>query len=128
MDSCRDKFNVADWLKAKMPMLGEDSIKAILAEWGIDSHLEPCDLTEREKDLILADGYFSLITACSSKAEVKDADGNWSHSEGALKISDADKQLWKNLYTRLRKKWGEEVLFKPSIKLESQGFRLWRKL
>lgn len=126
MEHCHDIFTVERWLKSKMPLLDEDGIKSILFEFGIEPYLEPSMLTERERDLILAQGYFDMVMAVSNVAEVKDADGNWSHSEGAKTISDADKQLWKNLYIRLRKKWGEEILFPPSIKLSSRGFKTWR--
>lgn len=125
---CEERFTVERWLKSKMPLLDEDGIKSILVEFGIEPDLEPSMLTAREKDLMLAQGYFDMVMAVSTSAEVKDSDGNWSHSEGARTISDKDKQMWKNMYIRLRKKWGEEVMFPPSIKMDARGFSTWRKV
>lgn len=121
-------FTVEKWLKAKLPLLGQDGIESILAEWGIQPGISPSFLTARERDLMLAQGYFDMVMMCSSSAAVTDTDGNWSHSEGSRNISDADKQLWRNLHARLRKKWGEEPLFKPSVKISSRGFKTWRKV
>lgn len=125
---CDDSLTAQRWLKAKMPLLSEDGIKSILAEWGIEPSLSPSDLSEREKDLILAQGYFEMVMLCSSVPSVKDADGNWSHEKGALNVSPDDKQRWKNLYAKLRRKWGMEVLLPASIRLDARGFRLWRRL
>ena len=128
MGHCDDRFTTERWLKAKMPLLDEDGIKSILVEFGIEPFIEPSMLTEKERDLMLAQGYFEQIMLCGTTAETKDTDGNWSHSEGALKVSEADKERWKNLYIRLRKKWGEEVLLKPSVQIKPMGIKLWRKV
>ena len=128
MEEHDHRFTVKKWLKTKMPLLSEDGIIAILAEFGKPPFMELSYLTAKEKDLLLAQGYFEQIMLCSSSAEIKDEDGNWSHSEGAKNVSDADKARWKAMCNRLRRKWGEEEYFIPSIKLRSSGLKTWRLL
>lgn len=125
MDPTCERLTVERWLKSKMPLLDEDGIKSVLAEWGISPEMEPSELTERQRDLILAQGYFEQYMLCGSIPDTKDSDGNWSHSEGAINVSESDKNRWKNLYIRLRKKWGEESLLKPAIQLQTRGIRVW---
>lgn len=123
-----DALTVKKWLSVKMPLLSEDSVIIILAESGIQSDSDFFSLSERERDLLLARGYFEMVMMCSSSSEIKDTDGNWSHSEGARKISEADRQLWKNMHRRLRKKWGEIPLFPPAVKIHPRGFKTWRRI
>lgn len=45
----------------------------------------------------------------------------------ARTVSEADKTRWKDLYIKLRKKWGEEILLKPSIRMFSHGIKTWHR-
>ena len=116
------------WISSKMKLLDEDGIEAILAERGIMADTPFSELSQRDRDLLLAEGLLSQILLCGTGKTTKDEDGNYSHSEGGWQITKADKMAWENLYTKLRRKWGEDVLVSShGISLKSQGFRLWRR-
>lgn len=109
-DTEASSYSAKDWLSAKMQVLKEDGILAVLAERGI-AHDTPFDsLTEKEKDLLLANGLLAQILLCGGGQTVKDTDGSWSHSEGGWQITKADKAAWVNLYNLLCRKWDEENL------------------
>ena len=111
-----------------MKLLDEDGIEAILAERGIWPETPFSELSQRDRDLLLAEGLLSQILLCGTGQTVKDTDGNYSHSEGGWQITKADKMAWENLYTTLRRKWGEDVLVSShGISLKSQGIKLWHR-
>ena len=116
------------WISSKMKLLDEDGIEAILAERAILPDTPFSELTQRDRDLLLAEGLLSQILLCGTGQTVKDTDGNYSHSEGGWQITKADKMAWENLYSKLRSKWGEDVLVSShGITIKSQGMRLWRR-
>lgn len=121
-------FTVKRWLSAKASILDKDGILSILAEFGISPENELCEIPEKIRDLMLAQCYFEMVMQCSESAEIKDADGNWSHSEGSRNVTEADKSRWKAISNKLRRKWGEEGFFIPSIRMQSHGIKTWRKL
>lgn len=122
------EYTVKEWISSKCPLLDESGITAILAERGIAPALNFFELSERERDLLLAEGLLSQILLCGTGITVKDSDGNWSHSEGGWQITKADKAAWENLYISLRKKWGEEISIPgKSITLTASGMRTWRR-
>lgn len=111
-------YSAKEWLSAKMQVLDEDGILAVLAERGIYPDTSFEELTEKERDLLMANGLLSQILLCGGGQTIKDVDGSWSHTEGGWQITKADKDAWVNLYNRLCDKWGEENL------LPRKGFRI----
>lgn len=124
---CPERFTVWNWITAKMSLIGEDGITAVLAELGIEPDRDFSTLSPYEKDMVLAKCYFEQIMTVSQVAGSKDVDGNWQHQDEGYTVSDQDKARWKGIYMRLMKKWGETPLLPPSISLNPQGIKLWRR-
>lgn len=119
-------YTAKEWISSKMKVLDEDGVLAVLAERGIPEDMPFSELSQRERDLLMAEGLLSQILLCGTGITVKDTDGNWSHSEGGWQITKADKAAWENLYVRLRRKWGEDAMVSgTSIKLNAHGMRTW---
>lgn len=121
-------YTAKEWLSAKMQVLDESGVTAVLAERGIAADTPFGDLTERDKDLLTASGLLSQILLCGGGSTVKDVDGSWSHTEGGWQITKADKTAWESLYTQLCRKWGEtNLLPNRGIKVHNHGMRVWKR-
>ncbi len=121
-------YTAKEWLSAKMQVLDEDGVIAVLAERGISSTTSFEELSEKDKDLLMAGGLLAQILLCGGGSTVKDVDGSWSHSEGGWQITKADKQAWIDLYTLLCRKWGEtNLLPQRGIRVHARGMRVWRR-
>ena len=120
-------YTAREWISSKMKVLDEDGINAILAERGILADTPFSELTQRDRDLLMAEGLLSQILLCGTGITISDTDGNYSHSEGGWQITKADKAAWENLYVKLRCKWGEDVMIAgKGITINSHGFKTWQ--
>ena len=68
-------------------------------------------------ELSLADVLMYGATLPSSKSGVKDSDGGWSHSEGAISISASDKAGFRKRAFSIYAKYGETVADNSGITL-----------
>lgn len=128
MNESESIYTAKEWLTAKMQVLDEDGVLAVLAERGIAPGIPFDDLSQKEKDLLMASGLLSQILLCGGGSTVKDVDGSWSHTEGGWQITKADKEAWINLYTLLCRKWGEaNMLPQQGIRVHARGMRVWRR-
>lgn len=107
--SCNSSaYTIAEHLRGLSPLINEDGLRSILARRGFDGGTPYSEMTQRDIDLLEGFTYFWLSNLPVGGASVKDADGDWSHSEGGWQISKADKDRWFKLYKALYAKWGEE--------------------
>ena len=128
MSETGSTYTAQDWLTAKMQILDGDGITAVLVERGISPDMPFDELTEKERDLLMASGLFAQILLCGGGSTIKEVDGSWSHSEGGWQITKADKNAWVNLYNILCEKWGEvNLLPKKGIRVHTRGMRVWRR-
>lgn len=122
-------YTAKEWISSKMKVLDEDGITAVLAERGILPETPFSELSQKDRDLLMAEGLLSQILLCGTGVSTNDTDGNYSHSEGGWQITKADKAAWENLYISLRKKWNEDVVISTKgITINSRGFRTWRPI
>ena len=91
MSETGSTYTAQDWLTAKMQILDGDGITAVLVERGISPDMPFDELTEKERDLLMASGLFAQILLCGGGSTIKEVDGSWSHSEGGWQITKADK-------------------------------------
>lgn len=107
--SCNSSsYTIAEHLRGLSPLINEDGLRSILARRGFDGGTPYSEMAQRDIDLLEGFTYFWLSNLPVGGASVKDADGDWSHSEGGWQISKADKDRWFKLYKALYAKWGEE--------------------
>lgn len=107
--SCNSStYTIAEHLRGLSPLINEDGLRSILARRGFDGDTPYSELTQRDVDLLEGFSYFWLSNLPVGGSSVKDADGDWSHSEGGWQISKTDKDRWFRLYKSLYAKWGEE--------------------
>lgn len=99
------------------PLLTEGDIRFVLHTRKLSPDTPLDDLDEREVDLAVAEAYLKLCDQPVGGATSKDVDGSWSHSEGGWTVSKANIDRWYQNYSDRRKKWGEEVMGKRSIRL-----------
>lgn len=76
------------YLQAKVnATISEDTLMAVMADRGINPEAEYADLTEKDRDLCLADLYVYLSLQPTQTEKKTDTDADWSHSEGGTVYS-----------------------------------------
>lgn len=85
-------------------------------------------LTEKQRDLALAGVYVWAATSTSTSSRVSDSDGDWSHSEGGERLTEADKNHFLRLAKALYAKWGLELAGSSGLwGFRGTGFRYKQK-
>lgn len=97
------------YLKTLSPLMTEEVIKTRCYRRGMPPETPLDSVDERVIDLTTADLYMWLITSPSVGGTVKDADGDWSHSESGYTTSSFDKDWLYKMAKSLYAKWGEEI-------------------
>lgn len=120
-------YTVKDYLQGVSALLSEDALRMIIAKRHLSPDMPVDDLDERDLDLAEAEVYYQLSNLPVGGATSKEVDGSWSHTEGGWTVSGANIAEWWRKYTYLREKWGEKVLSKSTIKVQSRGMRIWRR-
>lgn len=106
------------WVRAKAePLidLSDDFIFATLVSRGItDDMTHVCDTTERQRDLVLADIYFSAATASVKTGTQGEADGGWTHYVAIKNATNRAGLL--GMAKALYEKWNESY-YDPTTKI-----------
>ena len=121
MASIADNMTITRWLRAKTELildLSDDFIYATLLHRGVeDDDLLVSDISEKTRDLILADTYYGAAVSSVKSGTQGEADGGWTHYVAIKNVvnRDALMQMAKDLYD----KWDEPFEDpKPKIRMK----------
>ena len=110
------------WLRARTePILdySDDFLYAIIAGRGVeDDSLMLMDVTEKQKDLCLADIYYGAAVSSVKTGTQGESDGGWTHYVAIKNAVNRNGLL--GMAKALYDKWGEPFLdTRPKIKLKN---------
>lgn len=115
------EFNIVKWLSGRLGYeIPTQTLENIALERGIADITDFADLTQKDKDLTLADCLFYIYTTPTQTASESKSHGDFTHSKGSQIITDK-----RNLYTLmmgLYRKWGDPM---ADMIEESQGGVQW---
>lgn len=103
-------YTIEDMLKAVSPLISDEAVSYILVRRGIEPGTSVYDMEERDIDLAEGLAYYWLSNLPVGGTTVKDADGDWSHSEGGWQVSNANVEEWRKRYKALYSKWDEAIV------------------
>lgn len=106
--------------------VAESAISSILLDRGVDAGCSVSALDKKVRDLCKADLYMWCASTPSKRGSVKEADGYWSHEQGATESSAFDKRNLRAMANDIYKKYGENTN-SSSIKLNTRGMNVWRR-
>jgi len=116
-----DGMTLIRWLRAKTDLildLSDDFVYATLLHRGVDDdEALVSDVSERTRDLILADTYYGAAVSSVKSGTQGEADGGWTHYVAIKNVvnRDALMQMAKDLYA----KWDEPFTDpNPKIRLK----------
>lgn len=103
-----DEYTLSEWLKGMVADFDvpDASIKAILYNNGVDDNPFMSEVTEKAKDLSLADLYMLLATSSSKTGSIYDADGGWQRGRSTKNV--VDRNWFRDAANRLYLKWAPE--------------------
>ena len=116
-----DGMTLANWLRAKTELIidfSDDFIWATFLHRGVeDDETLVSDVSEKTRDLILADAYYGAAVSSVKSGTQGEADGGWTHYVAIKNVvsRDALMKMAKDLYD----KWGEPFTDpKPKIRMK----------
>lgn len=114
-----DKLTIEDYLRGVSPLISDEALRFVLIRRGLDEGQSISDLDERDLDLAEGTAYYWLSNLPVGGSTQKDADGDWSHSEGGWQVSNANIAEWKRKCRALFDKWGVDAPVASGIKLRN---------
>lgn len=111
-------MTIEQYLNGKVDFnLQENTIQAILSDWGIPEGADINDVTQRQKDLACADLYMFLASSSTSASGDYESDGGWQRQRSSKNVYDRNglRALAKMLYA----KWGVDVPSTGAIVMKS---------
>lgn len=106
--------------------VAESAIATILIDRGVETGSSVLSLDKKTKDLCKADLYMWCASTPSKTGSTEEADGYWNHKTTGSESSAFDKRNLRAMANDIYKKYGENVAG-STIKMHSQGMRLWRR-
>ncbi len=103
-------ITIEDYLRSVSPLVSDEALRYILVRRGIEEGTPISSLSEKEKDLAEGYTYYWLSNLPVGGSTRKDADGDWSHSEGGWQVSNANIAEWKAKYKALFSMWDEPII------------------
>jgi hypothetical protein len=100
----------------------DEAILNILQDRDVDKDADVTELDKKTRDLLKADIYSWCLTLPTTSAQVKDSDGNWSHSEGAVHFSIEDKRMMRKLANEIYSTYDEKKIASNTFRICSGGF------
>jgi hypothetical protein len=100
----------------------DEAILDILHNRGVEKDADATELDKKTRDLLKADVFVWCLTLPTTSAQVKDSDGNWSHSEGAVHFSTEDKKMLRKLANEIYAMYGESKAATSTFRIYSGGF------
>lgn len=86
----------------------KQTMTTILTKRGIAMSSELESISDKDKDLCLADLYMFASTLPLVKNNTEDSDGGWKHTEGGYQYSVTDRRSFRSMAKALYAKWGEK--------------------
>jgi hypothetical protein len=127
MSDNSETYTIKDYLQGISALLSEDALQRVLHRRHIPDTMPLDDLCQKDIELTEAEAYWELTNLATNGGTTKDIDGNWSHSEGGYTVSTTNIAEWRKKYAMLRKKWGQSIDGLSTIRVNSQGMRIWRR-
>lgn len=101
-------MTIEQYLQGKVDFnLNETTLAAILYDRGVTAGTAMASVSEKQKDLCLADIYMFLATSSTSTSGEYESDGGWQRQRANKNV--VDKGTLRALAQALYKKWGENV-------------------
>lgn len=110
-------LTIEDYLRGVSPLISDEALRYILARREIVPCTPLSSLSQRDKDLAEGTAYYWLTNLPLGGGTKKDADGDWSHSEGGWQVSKENIAEWKRKCRSLFELWGEETPVFSGIRL-----------
>lgn len=116
---------ISEYLSDLTPYtITDGAIENILLKVDVEGGAYVSDLTPRQLNLCTAYTYLWLSQQPTTSARVKDADGSWSHEEGSMSISAADKYRLYLMAKGILDQYGISA-GPSSIKMAPRGMRVF---
>lgn len=117
-------MTIEEYLKGKTGYsITDDAIRSILFDRNVSEDSDASSLSQREKDLCVADLFRWILLNPSISASVEDADGGWKHKEGSSQMSDSDKSFLRQEANRIYDLYGEERIMTSKMHIVNFGLR-----
>ena len=121
MADIASKMDVTRWLRSRVePIMdvSDDFIYATLINRGIgDDELLVCEISEKQRDLLLADMYVAAAVSSVKTGTQGESDGGWTHYISIKNTVNREGLL--RMANDLYEKWGEPVVDnRPKIALK----------
>jgi len=110
-------LTIEDYLKGVSPLINDDALRYVLVRRRIEEGTEVANLSEEDLDLAEGMAYYWLSNLPTSAGTSKDADGDWSHSEGGWQISAENVAEWKRRCKMLYLRWNQEAPVASGVRL-----------
>lgn len=101
-------MTIEQYLQGKVDFnLSDDNIHSILFDRGVTEGADVSSISERQRELCLADLYMLLANSSVSSSGEYESDGGWQRSVSAKNVHNRNGLV--ALADRLYKKWGEST-------------------
>ena len=121
MADIASNMTVARWLRARVETImdvSDDFIYSVLLQRGVtDDELLVCEISEKQRDLSLADMYYGAAISSVKSGTQGETDGGWTHYIAIKNATNRDRLL--RLANDLYAKWGEPLVdTRPRVTLK----------
>lgn len=101
-------YTVEAWLRGMVADfdIPDATIKAVLYNNSVDGNTDISLVSEKDRDLSLADLYMALATSSSKSGSVYDSDGGWQKGRSTKNV--VDRRWFRDAANRLYLKWGSD--------------------
>ena len=101
-------YTIKEWLKGMAADfdVSDQTLRAILYNNGLSGDTDVADVSEKSKDLSLADLYMSLASSSSKSGSIYDSDGGWQRGRATKNV--VDRSWFRDRANDLYKKWAPE--------------------
>ena len=98
-------YTVEAWLRGMVADfdIPDATIKAVLYNNSVDGSTDISLVSEKDRDLSLADLYMALATSSSQTGSIYDADGGWQRGRSTKNV--VDRRWFRDQANRLYLKW-----------------------
>lgn len=99
-------FTIEQYLKSKVDFdLTDLTIRGILIDRDVMEGVDVRTLTDRQKELCLADAYLFVGTSSTASSGEMIADGGWQHTKSAKNV--VNREYFLTLARSIYEKWGD---------------------
>lgn len=101
-------FKILDYMSGLTGFLFDKAVlESIALERGVLEVENYTDLTERDRDLLKADMFYTAYLSPTTTASMNHSHGSYSKSDGSQTISTQDKERIYNIFMALYRKWDD---------------------